>query len=424
MKYGFFSTCGIFASSMMLTSNLYATASKAETDIEQIVISPTCLLENANIPFQELAKKDDFLLIKAKLVDLAILREQKPRAVCGSFRDVTTEWEKLLATQKTKLTSQNIKNIGVKFLSNEFQNFTVQTLNMQTAEKLEISHEQEVTKLLSYFDAQRLWQDLLTLTSFENRYAVSDNGVKAAEWFKTQAQSIAKSVGRTDITMRFIATGGSYKQPSLVVTVPGTDPTLEAVLLGGHIDTLNGAKPGADDDGTGAVTVLEVMRAVLNSKMPFKRTMYFVWYAAEEQGLVGSNVVTADFRQKQIPLRGVLHLDMTGYQAKPENKIWMIDDYTNVEMSNFVSDLAVNYAKTAVGHTKCGYACSDHASWTQKGYRSAMPFETKFGEDSPYIHTSADTPSTVSLEHMSRFAKISIAFLGELGEAQFYVPKN
>lgn len=67
-------------------------------------------------------------------------------------------------------------------------------------------------------------------------------------------------------------------------------------------------------------------------------------------------------------------------------------------------------------YSKCGYACSDHATWYQNGYNSAIAFETEMNKYDPYIHTPNDTMSQVSLSHMTDFAKLSVAFAVELAE--------
>ena len=58
----------------------------------------------------------------------------------------------------------------------------------------------------------------------------------------------------------------------------------------------------------------------------------------------------------------------------------------------FVAKLITTYLPgITIGYDSCGYACSDHASWTAQGYYASMPFETAMGQDNPYIHTANDT---------------------------------
>lgn len=66
---------------------------------------------------------------------------------------------------------------------------------------------------------------------------------------------------------------------------------------------------------------------------------------------------------------------------------------------------------------KCGYACSDHASWTRAGYPSAFPFETAFSEYNPDIHTPKDTMEKLDAGHGLNYLKLSLAFAVEMAEA-------
>ncbi len=388
----------------------YADNAQENKDFSQIVIAPSCLLKNQPISYTVLGHKANLFLIEAKNNDLLRIRESGVRSDCGQYLDVSYTWFKL----NKNVTNHVVKNkLAVNLLTNELKS-TFQTQSQLTNKKFTLSNSEQVEELLTHFSSQEMWERLLKLTSFKNRFANSQYGVDAANWIQQYATELAENVGRKDITTEQIKTGFFFQQPSIVVKVPGVNAKLPAVLVSGHMDTTNGDKPGADDDGSGSSTALEVMRAVLSSGKKFERTMYFVWYAAEEQGLVGSSYVVRNFKNKNIALEAVLHFDMTGYQETPENKIYMLNDFVDSELTNFVADLARTYVKTEVGTTRCGYACSDHASWTRKGYRAAATFESDFSNSSPYIHLATDTPDKISIEHMSRFAKVGIAFIGEL----------
>jgi hypothetical protein len=77
------------------------------------------------------------------------------------------------------------------------------------------------------------------------------------------------------------------KVPNVVADIPGTDGSDEYVIIGGHLDSWQ-LGTGAEDNGTGAATVLAVAEAVKASGVQPKRTMRFVLFGGEEQGLLGS----------------------------------------------------------------------------------------------------------------------------------------
>jgi leucyl aminopeptidase len=81
-----------------------------------------------------------------------------------------------------------------------------------------------------------------------------------------------------------------------------------------------------------------------------------------------------------------------------------------------MATLIKTYIKRPVRYTACGYACSDHASWTLNGYKAVLPAEAAMEKTNPYIHSPQDKPELLSLEHMTDYAKLAIATAVELAE--------
>jgi hypothetical protein len=77
------------------------------------------------------------------------------------------------------------------------------------------------------------------------------------------------------------------KVPNVVADIPGMDGSGEYVLIGGHLDSWQ-LGTGAQDNGTGAASVMAVAEAVKASGIQPKRTMRFVLFGGEEEGLLGS----------------------------------------------------------------------------------------------------------------------------------------
>jgi leucyl aminopeptidase len=123
----------------------------------------------------------------------------------------------------------------------------------------------------------------------------------------------------------------------------------------------------------------------------------------------------------------VLQFDMTNYSDTPQFDIVFYDDYTNVAQNMFLRDLADTYIgipSTPRPWSRCGYGCSDHASWHNRGYAASFPFEAPFNDHSPYIHTSTDTLAR-SGGHANRsvpFAKLGAAYIGELAKGGLTAP--
>lgn len=69
--------------------------------------------------------------------------------------------------------------------------------------------------------------------------------------------------------------------------------------------------------------------------------------------------------------------------------------------------------------TKCGYACSDHASASKAGYPSAFVIESAFEFSDNHIHSVDDLIEYLSFDHMLQHARMTLAFVYELAFTDF-----
>lgn len=97
---------------------------------------------------------------------------------------------------------------------------------------------------------------------------------------------------------------------NIIVSLPGVSRPDEKVLLTGHVDAWEGS-PGADDNASGSATLLEAVRLLRLYR--FERTIEFVWFTGEEQGIQGSLAYVAD--QPLDEIVAVLNLDVLAYDS-------------------------------------------------------------------------------------------------------------
>jgi carboxypeptidase Q len=74
---------------------------------------------------------------------------------------------------------------------------------------------------------------------------------------------------------------------NVIADIPGSELPDEYVIVGGHIDSWDGAT-GATDNGTGVATTLEAARILMKAGVKPRRTIRFMVWSGEEQGLLGS----------------------------------------------------------------------------------------------------------------------------------------
>lgn len=181
-----------------------------------------------------------------------------------------------------------------------------------------MSQQSKVNPMIADLSKENMQRDLQHLTQFNNRYYQSQTGVQSATWIQEQAQAAITAAGVTDGKVERFS--HSFAQFSVIATIPGQSD--ETVVVGAHQDSINlrnpnGRAPGADDNGSGSVTILEAFRGILQDETiksgnaPY--TIEYHWYAGEEAGLLGSQDIFSQYRQSGKQIKGMLNQDMTGY---------------------------------------------------------------------------------------------------------------
>jgi carboxypeptidase Q len=90
-----------------------------------------------------------------------------------------------------------------------------------------------------------------------------------------------------DLQQRFVR--GPRKISNVIAEIPGTEKPDEIVIVSGHLDSWDGpGSEGALDNGTGTMVALEAARILMKTGARPKRTIRFILWTGEEQGLYGS----------------------------------------------------------------------------------------------------------------------------------------
>ncbi|PIP84905.1 MAG: leucyl aminopeptidase [Elusimicrobia bacterium CG_4_9_14_3_um_filter_62_55] len=284
-----------------------------------------------------------------------------------------------------------------------------------------IDRKEIVEPMVKLVDEREMETTISNLSGFNNRYYTSGTGVAAASWIKDRWNVAA--AGRRDISVELHAHPG-WSQPSVIATVKGNRNGGEVVVLGGHLDSIagwyggaNARAPGADDNASGIAVLTEALRVLAASGYKPDRTIQFIGYAAEEVGLRGSKEIAEEYKNGGVGVVGVAQFDMTNF-AGSGSQIFLVDDYTNPAQNAFMGRLIDAYVGVGWSTTRCGYACSDHASWTRAGFPASIPFESSKEGMNSNIHTARDTlaNSGGNAKHASHFAKLAVAYMVELGK--------
>lgn len=298
-----------------------------------------------------------------------------------------------------------------------------------------IDNQTNVSQLIPLTNEPKIRQTILDLSSYDTRRHDQPSGLLSANYINFRWATYANT--RDDMSVEFFNHPTSVTpQPSVILTIQGTVSPDEIVVLGGHQDSIRsgsstGIAPGADDNASGIASLTETIRIIAESGFRPKKTVKFMAYAAEEVGLRGSNDIATNFKNNNVNVIGVLQFDMTNYKGDPNSDFAFESNssYINIAQTQFIKDLAQSYLpQYQVKNSQCGYGCSDHFSWHQKGFPASFPFEAPFGQHNNKIHTVNDTiaESNNMAVHAEKFSKLALTFVGELakGSIPTVTPEN
>src|SRR5713226_5014345 len=263
---------------------------------------------------------------------------------------------------------------------------------------------------------------------------------------KTARQLRDRLARGEDVLLHAVVKAGQHVGNYEVVsaTIPGADPKLkeEEVAFSCHLDH---QRPGANDNASGCVTILEVARTLQKLISAGKlarpaRTIRFIW-PPEIEGTVTLLNARPEFAKQ---IKAVVHMDMVG--GGPETKAMFHVTRGPMSLPNFVHDVAWAFAEfvneesykfAATGTAKYPFVAPEGGKEPLRAEYSAYTMgsdhdvyqDSSFGipaiylNDWPdrYIHTNFDTAANIDPTKLKRAAFIGAAsgyFLATFGIEQ------
>lgn len=299
----------------------------------------------------------------------------------------------------------------------------------------------KIQSLTSQVSTDRLKADIDKLVSFHNRNTFSDTvsntkGVGAARrWLYNEFQKINQETGGNmkvyydyfyhKLSARYRNSIGldSIKLANVVAILPGTSS--ERILhFNGHYDSrtrsgtdIESFAPGANDDGSGTVALLEMARIL--GKEKFKNTIMLAAVVGEEQGLIGSTNIAKTAKNKKWNLEGVIANDMIsnikGGNGKSDNTYLRCFSPDPVEspsrnLALYLKMISDEYVpaldlKMIFRLDRFGRG-GDHSPFVREGFagvRFTEPYENYLQQHSP-----DDTQENMSFEYFTRATQLNV----------------
>jgi len=315
-----------------------------------------------------------------------------------------------------------------------------------------------VREIVDAVSEERIAATIKKLASFPTRNTLSTEGAAASrQWILEELKSYSP---RLQVNLEHFKVKKNEERIfhdvdlyNVVAILPGTSMPETQVLVTGHYDSLNliplpgqspasevadnmaergttydwtkadAAAPGANDDGSGTAAVMELARVM--SRFEFGKTLIFIAFAGEEQGLIGSTLHANEAHKQSQAIEAVLNNDIIGGETSGNGRTGnnavslysseMMDSpsqqlarYAREIGERYLPSMKVNmiYMQDRLGRG------GDHTPFQQQGF-AAVRFSTPF-EDYAHQHSATDLAEYVSIPYTARVARINAAVAATL----------
>lgn len=321
----------------------------------------------------------------------------------------------------------------------------------------------QVRKVVDEVSEARIKATLEKLVSFGTRSTMSNpddpkRGVGAArQWIFDEFKSYSPRLQVRFDKWRVKKTGRIFKDVDLydvIAVLPGKTMPEAEILVTAHYDSINMGQraaqppstdgsftpppqlsleelekqanlpaPGACDDGSGIAAVMELARVM--SQYEFDKTLVFVAFAGEEQGLFGSTLEAAKAKKANEQIEAVLNNDIIGTEVSGNGRIDNssvsvysdeVMDSPSQQLARLLREVGERYVpsmkvKVLFMQDRLGRG-GDHTPFQLEGY-AAVRLSTP-NENYANQHTATDTLENMSVPYNTRVAKINAAAAASL----------
>lgn len=298
----------------------------------------------------------------------------------------------------------------------------------------------DIAEIVATVDSAQLVADLMWLEGVRHRIANPDHLAEVRDSIEQRFHQHNLQVEIQNFAY------GNYDAANYLGRLPGLLEEEKTYIVDGHFDTVLNS-PGADDNGSATIGMLEAMRVL--SGYQFSQSIQFIGFDLEEEGLVGSikyvNEGIKDFQE----IEGVFNFEMIGYTCDEPNcqsvpfgfNLLFPDAYSQLEDMEFKGTFINNVANTdsdalmeafnqyaaqyvpdlkVVSFAAPGNATiapdlrrSDHAPFWDAGIPALMLTDGANFRN-PNYHTPGDTLGNIDFAFLTNVVKATVATVAEL----------
>lgn len=217
-----------------------------------------------------------------------------------------------------------------------------------------------------------------------------------------------------EVVLTLIQQEGQWPAHNIASNIPGTGETAETIVLGGHYDTAQ-FSPGVYDNGAGSAILMELLEYF--KEHPARRNLKFVWFTAEERGLIGSRAFVKMHAEELKDIRFMINVDLAAPFLGADKACVMADE----SLCH-----AIDYLAKEVGFpitVKQSIYSSDSIPFTDQKIPAVNFFRVGI-DGGVKIHHRNDDLNQVGFDNLSRTTEFILTFCKRmLNAVVFPVPR-
>lgn len=301
----------------------------------------------------------------------------------------------------------------------------------------------DISDIIKKVNTNRMLSDLIFLQGRRNE--------STDKTFKEKSRLyITENIGSVVSPIQFESKVGQLTNINFEANFWGNESPQSINIVDAHYDSF-AQSPGVDDNASGVAGVLEIFRIL--SEYSLKKTVRFLFFDLEENGLIGSNLYINNQLHSKDQVENVINFEMIGYYSDKENtqelptgfNILFPDAYNEVinnnRKGNFITNVGNTTSKSLItifqesaknfvpelkvislevpgnGSIVQDLRRSDHANFWDKGYKALMITDGANFRNKNY-HTIRDSAQYLNMDFMTQVVKTSLAAICQIAEVQ------
>lgn len=250
-----------------------------------------------------------------------------------------------------------------------------------------------------------------TLGDYQSKRAASTS-ISKADGEALAAKLANEKAVKVSMEVKTLVEKNSHSY-NVVASLPAAkNPrTAQTIVIGAHMDCVQ--TPGANDNGSGTVSILEAARVLSRPEIAsqLKYNVEFVNFGAEEIGLVGSKEYVKSLQDsgRVNKVKAMINLDMVG--VGNNMVMWNSNESTSHEVTDLAKKVASELGCVDMSTTKDLHSTSsDHASFEAVGIPSTFIGYTldESGKLDQYYHTKGDKIETINPKWLKNSAQVVV----------------